>query len=100
MAVVVLFNPISGAGRALATAQRLAHALEAEGREVGLVPTERRPGELWLRPRLSGAEALVVVGGDGAVRLSASEAARAGVPLWHAPTGTENLFARAFGMSR
>jgi diacylglycerol kinase family enzyme len=100
MAVLVLFNPISGAGRALATAQRLAHALEAEGREVGLVPTERRPGEQWLRPRLAGAEALVVVGGDGAVRLSAAEAARAGVPLWHAPTGTENLFARAFGMSR
>jgi diacylglycerol kinase family enzyme len=29
----------------------------------------------------------------------APEAVRAGLPVWHAPCGTENLFARAYGMT-
>src|SRR5688572_2084966 len=43
---------------------------------------------------------LVVVGGDGAVRLAAASASRAGVPIYHFPSGTENLFAREFGMNQ
>ena len=34
------------------------------------------------------------------MRLVAPTAARSGVPVWHAPCGTENLFARTFSMSR
>ncbi len=78
----------------------LRDALEREGWIIELVPTERAAASAWLAPRLPGRDAVVVVGGDGAVRLVAPEAARAGVPLWHVPCGTENLFARAFGMSR
>ncbi|MFM7261216.1 MAG: diacylglycerol/lipid kinase family protein [bacterium] len=99
MSVVILFNPVSGSGRALAAAERLAQGLRAAGVEVRLLPTERRAAHAWLTPALAGARALVVAGGDGAVRMSAVEAARASVPLWHAPCGTENLFARTFGMT-
>jgi diacylglycerol kinase family enzyme len=99
MPVVVLFNPVSGVGRALAAAERLAQGLRAAGVEIRLLPTERRPANEWLRPALADARLLVVCGGDGAVRMSAIEAARASVPLWHAPCGTENLFARTFGMT-
>jgi diacylglycerol kinase family enzyme len=100
MAIAVVFNPISGSGRAERFASGLRDALEREGWIIELVPTERAPASEWLEPHLPGKDAVVVVGGDGAVRLVAPEAARAGVPLWHAPCGTENLFARAFGMSR
>lgn len=100
MAIAVVFNPISGAGRALVAAQRIADGLAADGVDVELVPSERRSAAEWLRPRLSGVTHLVVAGGDGAIRLAAPEASRAGIPMWHAPCGTENLFARAFGMSR
>ena len=99
MSVLVIFNPISGAGRA----RGIAEAVQAAGRERGLdlelLPTS--PGfetDRWLREPLEGRDALVVVGGDGAVRLVAAEAARAGVPLLHCPAGNENLFAREFGM--
>lgn len=100
MAIAVVFNPISGSGRAERVASGLRDALELEGWIIDMVPTERAPASAWLAPCLRGKDAVVVVGGDGAVRLVAPEAARAGVPLWHVPCGTENLFARAFGMSR
>ncbi len=100
MTVAVVFNPISGAGRARAAAERLREGLARTGIPVDLVPTERADPGGWLRPRLVPTlRAVVVAGGDGAVRMVAPEAAIAGVPLWHAPCGTENLFARAFGMS-
>ena len=98
MKIAILFNPISGAGKALATAERLKRGLEADGVDVRLRPTERRPAVEWLAPALHDVDALIVAGGDGAVRMAAPESARARVPLWHAPCGTENLFARAFGM--
>jgi len=50
--------------------------------------------------KLGHADALVVVGGDGTVNHTAAAAIDTAVPLYHAPTGNENLFARALGMSR
>ena len=99
MSILVTFNPISGAGRA----ERLASGLRDEARVAGLDlelrETSPGPAEDWLRPALAGREALVVVGGDGAIRRAAPEAARADVPLVHYPAGNENLFARDFGMT-
>lgn len=63
-----------------------------------MVETRPQAASEWLGAALGAVDAVVVVGGDGAVRLVAPAAAERGVPLWHAPTGTENLFARAFGM--
>ncbi len=99
MRVAVLYNPIAGAGRAERMARQIEVALRAAGFAVLAIPTQQDRAEDWLRPALTGVEALVVVGGDGAVRMAAPEAARAGIPLWHAAGGTENLFARFMRMS-
>ncbi len=46
----------------------------------------------------SGADRLVVAGGDGTIAPSALAAADAGVPLGVLPAGTANDFARALGL--
>lgn len=97
MEVAVVFNPVSGAGRARRAAALIEAGLACEGIASRTIESAPTSAESWLRPRLSGAAAVVVAGGDGAVRTVAPEAARAGVPLWAAPCGTENLVARAFG---
>ncbi len=99
MSVLVIFNPISGAGRARGLAEAAAAAARARGIDVDLLPTSPGPADTWLREPIRGRTALVVVGGDGAVRFAAPEAARAEVPLVHCPAGNENLFAREFRMT-
>lgn len=99
MRIVIVFNPVSGSGRSAAVAERLARELAQRGLACARVPTERRDPSDWLDPALVGADLLLVAGGDGTIRMTAASAARAGVAVWHAPCGTENLFARAFGMS-
>lgn len=99
MRVLIAVNPVSGRGRAARSADALAAGLSRAGIACSTIATAREAASAWLRPELEGATALVVVGGDGAVRSVAHEAALAQVPLWHAPMGTENLFARHFGMT-
>lgn len=48
---------------------------------------------------LADRDVAVIVGGDGAVHLTAPWAAAANVPIYHCPAGTENVFARALGKS-
>ena len=96
--VVIAYNPVSGRGRAEAAAELLAAGLARDGMDVRRVASRRTDASEWLRPQLRGADAIVVVGGDGAVRAAAPEAACAGVPIWQVPQGTENLFARHFRM--
>jgi|GEM_PF-441927 len=98
--VLVIFNPISGGGRAAAASVGIERALSEAGFVVFRLATEPGPSEAWLDGPLAGHDALVVMGGDGAVRGAALSASRVGVPLCNLPFGTENLFARHFGMSR
>lgn len=98
MSVLVAYNPISGAGRARGLAESVASTARNRGLDIELLPTSPGGAETWLRGPLAGRDALVVVGGDGAVRNAAPEAARADVPLVHCPAGNENLFAREFGL--
>lgn len=100
MHVVVMVNPAAGRGRASEAAERLQQALAATGHDVTIQQSQTRPGAEWLDEALRGADRLVVVGGDGAVRLAAESAARQGVPLCQFPYGTENLLSREFGMPR
>jgi diacylglycerol kinase (ATP) len=100
MRVAILFNPASGQGRAEAAAGRFAAAIEAAGHRVRAIPSRPGPDRAWLEEPLREADALLVAGGDGAIRLAAGPAARAGVPVHHLPLGTENLFARQYGGSR
>ncbi len=98
--VLILFNPISGGGRAGHAAGRLDGELRAAGHDSITVPTRREPGHEWLVERLGNESVLVVVGGDGAVRATAEAAIRTRTPLYHVPYGTANLFAGEFGMDR
>ena len=98
--VLILFNPISGGGRAGHAAGRLVGELRAAGHDTIAVPTRREPGHEWLVERLGNESVVVVVGGDGAVRATAEAAIRTRTPLYHVPYGTANLFAGEFGMDR
>jgi diacylglycerol kinase family enzyme len=100
MKVLVLYNPISGAGRAVGAAERLREALDAAGHAATIAPTRLAPAHEWLDPMLAEPGALVIVGGDGAVRMVSGAAARTDTPIYHYPSGTENLFAREFGFTR
>ncbi len=99
MKITLLSNPIAGKGRASAAAQTLQALLREQGHAVRLAhtnptPRDEGPGE----PERS--DLLVVLGGDGSVRLASETAVRTETPLYVIPLGTENLFARELGMGR
>ncbi len=98
--ILILFNPISGGGRAERAAGDLATSLRAAGHTTDLAATRREPAGDWLVQRLGDVSLLVVVGGDGTVRAAAGAAIRTRTPLYHVPFGTANLFAGEFGMDR
>lgn len=99
MRLVVLHNPASGRGNGAARLRGVLDALTAAGHEVLETGVGPQPGPCGLRDRLNHADALIVAGGDGSVHHAAPEAIAAGIPIYHLPFGTENLFAREFGMS-
>jgi diacylglycerol kinase (ATP) len=100
MRVMVLYNPIAGAGRAARVARSLREPLAGAGHDVSLMETRTDPPASWLLPALAGVDLLVVAGGDGAMRLAGGPAADSATPVYHFPVGTENLFSREFGMDR
>lgn len=112
MRIKLLVNPIAGGGRAARCAEAAALRIERAGYACTTVPTRPGGDHAWLDRELAGptpdgipgqrasCDLLVVVGGDGAVRLAAGPAARHAVSIWQMPMGTENLFAREWGMDR
>lgn len=90
MRVALVANPTSGRGRALPLREAVAAALAARGHE---------PVPLGLSEavRVREADAAVVFGGDGTLH-GVLPALADGPPVYHAPLGTENLFAREFAM--
>ena len=98
MHVLIVSNPISGAGKATRHAQRLADQLMLRGHHVSHINSEPQAASVWLAPVLAGADRVAVVGGDGTVRSVALVIADAGLPMVHVPQGNENLFARTLGM--
>jgi len=98
--LLILFNPVSGGGRAEQAAGCLAETLRGAGHKTVVTPTRREPGDGWLDERITDTAVLVILGGDGAVRAVAGAAIRTKTPLYHVPYGTANLFAREFGMDR
>jgi diacylglycerol kinase family enzyme len=97
--IVIMFNPVSGKGRSAEAAERTRHALIERGHDAVAVASRLEMTADWLDPALQGAQLLVVAGGDGAMRMAAPAAVRQGLPVFHLPLGTENLFAREFGMN-
>jgi diacylglycerol kinase (ATP) len=101
--VVVLFNPTSGRGRGKRVAESIRLMLEGGRAEVALFATAKEPPEVF-RKRLAGAlvgtDLLIVAGGDGTLHHTLPAVVGSGVPVYHLAMGTENLFAREFGMDR
>lgn len=89
MRIALIENPDSGSG----DAGRVASLLTAAGAEVDSFPVDeaRRAAE-------SGAERVVVAGGDGSLGCAAEAAAGAGLPLAVIATGTANDFAGHFDL--
>ena len=84
--LALLSNPESGSGEATELPGRL--------RELGAEVSEFEIGE-FEEAASSGAERLVVAGGDGSIAPSAAAASKHGLPLAVIPAGTANDFARA-----
>ncbi|MFM1804950.1 MAG: putative lipid kinase BmrU [Planctomycetota bacterium] len=99
MRIALVHNPIAGRGKARAIAVDLESRLTQAGFDVRSIASARGDPADWLVPELDGVDRLIAIGGDGAVRAVAGACAARDIAIWHAPTGTENLFARAFGMS-
>lgn len=95
MRVAILANPSSGRGRALRVARDLREAIGFAGHEV----EEHSAREPSSTDAVKRAEVVVIVGGDGTVHHQLPALARSDAAIWHAPLGTENLFAREFGMT-
>ena len=95
MRVVMLVNPIAGRGRAL---QAVAEFRETFG-SCGIA-AEQFSDPAAAPGTLDGFDAALVIGGDGTLNRWLGSLASSGLPVWHVPFGTENLFARTFGHSR
>ncbi|MDP6693579.1 MAG: acylglycerol kinase family protein, partial [Phycisphaerales bacterium] len=70
-----------------------------EGCDVELLATQADDSQKWLAPRLKQIDRVVAVGGDGTLRSVASCLVGTGIPVYHAASGTENLFAKSMRMS-
>jgi diacylglycerol kinase (ATP) len=99
MRVLVAYNPVSGKGVANTLGGDISALLLKEGCDVELFPTQEDDPRNWLTPRLQQIDRVVAVGGDGTLRSIASCLVGTDVPVYHAASGTENLFAKSMGMS-
>lgn len=95
--VGIAANPGSGLGRGRARVERLALALRRRGITPRIAWTLDDRARLIAESRVDTAcRCLVAAGGDGTVSALLNE--RPSVPLTVLPAGTENLFARHFGI--
>ncbi len=94
----IVANARSGLGRGRGLVERLQSELKAHDFESRISWTLEERGRLTLAATaLNGCRCLVAVGGDGTVSALVNENPK--VPLMVLPAGTENLFARHFGMT-
>lgn len=103
MRVLILYNPNSGKGRGQRVAESVRAMLTQGGAAATLFATAKEPPADFharLRAALPGHDLLVVAGGDGTLHNTLPTAINSGIPIYHLAMGTENLFARQFGMDR
>ncbi len=103
--VLIVSNSASGRGMGAGIIARATTTLQRAGVTTRVLPVDRadRVGfQARFRQELLHADALVLAGGDGTVHYSLPVIAdtAASTPIYHLPLGTENLFARQFGMTR
>lgn len=100
--VAMLINPAAGSGRAESAAAAAAAVLaERQIAVEQIIGTDAADAAARARAALAtGADALVVVGGDGAISQGLALAREAEVPLGIVPAGTGNDHARTYGIPR
>ncbi|WAB83869.1 diacylglycerol kinase family protein [Microcella daejeonensis] len=98
--IVAALNPSASSGRGRLVGPRVVEALRAAGHEVtALAEADFAALLATTRAALAdGADALVVVGGDGMVHLGLLALAGGEVPLGLVPSGTGNDVARGLGI--
>jgi diacylglycerol kinase (ATP) len=98
--VTVLTNPMAGHGNAPHAAERAVARFQELGIDVvEVVGRDAAPArELVEQAVQDGTDAVVVVGGDGVIRLALQVLARSGIPLGLVPAGTGNDHAREYGI--
>ncbi|HUL99124.1 MAG TPA: diacylglycerol kinase family protein, partial [Mycobacterium sp.] len=98
--VTVLTNPMSGHGNAPHASERAVARFQNLGIDVvQIVGRDAAHARELVDDALNhGTDALVVVGGDGVIRLALQALARGDVPLGIVPAGTGNDVARAIGL--
>ena len=98
--VTVLTNPMSGHGNAPHAAERAVARFQELGVDViEIVGRDAAHARLLVDEALAaGTDALVVIGGDGVIRLALQALARGDVPLGIVPAGTGNDHAREYGI--
>ena len=98
--VTVLTNPMSGHGNAPHAAEKAVARFQQLGIDVTeIVGRDAAHARQLVDEALAlGTDALVVVGGDGVIRLALQALARGDVPLGIVPAGTGNDHAREYGI--
>lgn len=96
MKITLLHNPSSGTGSRRALVDESERLLRADGHDV----SRMSPMDVHAPDAVAQAELVVIAGGDGTVHHALPMLARSRGAVYHLPLGTENLFARHFGMDR
>lgn len=100
MKLTLFYNPVAGRGKAKDVSKSIETELLRLGHYVILIPSQSGVDQPQLTDSLNDSEGMIVIGGDGSIRMAAPFAIETDVPVYQFPLGTENLFAREFGMDR
>ena len=98
---VVVYNPVAGSRQGSAVAADAEARLQANGWEVGSVPTTARGGAAEIAREVAGdVELLVVAGGDGSLReaIDGLGERRDSTLVGVVPIGNANIVARELGI--
>lgn len=98
--VTVLINPLSGHGHGPVAGRKAVARLRERGIGVTeIIGTDAEDARVAAERAIEGGtDALVVVGGDGAISIALQAAAQSGIPIGLVPAGTGNDHAREFGI--
>jgi YegS/Rv2252/BmrU family lipid kinase len=100
MKILVIANPLAGAGKTLRLLPRIRQWLSASPHEFSFItPSSSEEMRLAIRKAADqGTQALLLVGGDGTVHQALRAIAETNIPFGYLPCGRGNDFARNIGL--